>query len=200
MPGEHVIMPYDLQQVDGISGWLRKVINQVGPLDGLVHSAGVQTTRPLGILSQRDYERTMGVNLASALWLAKAFRQKGAHKSEASIVFVASIAGLVGQSGNHVYCASKGALMALTRSLAIELANDHIRVNAVAPGLITGTEISARLERFLTPEQLSATAALYPLGLGLPEDVAQAIVFLLGDTARWITGSTLTVDGGYTAA
>jgi NAD(P)-dependent dehydrogenase (short-subunit alcohol dehydrogenase family) len=198
--GDHVIVPYDLSQTEGLSAWLRSVADETGPLHGLVHSAGVQTTRPLGAVSRADYESIMGVNLAAALWLSKAFRQKSVYRPGAAIVFVASVAGMVGQLGNHVYGASKGGVIALTRSLALELASSNIRVNAVAPGLVTGTEISAAFERALTVEQMSAVSALHPLGLGCPRDVAYAIAFLLGDTGRWITGSTLTVDGGYTAA
>jgi NAD(P)-dependent dehydrogenase (short-subunit alcohol dehydrogenase family) len=198
--GDHVIAPYNLCQIDGIAEWLMSVVAQAGPLDGLVHCAGVQTTRPLGAVSRADYENIMDVNLASALWLAKAFRHKSAFKPGAAIVFVASIAGIVGQIGNHVYGASKGGLIALTRSLALELAHSKIRVNAVAPGVITGTGISSAFERALTAEQMDAVSALHPLGLGCPRDVAYAIAFLLADTGHWITGSTLTVDGGYTAA
>jgi len=199
-PGDHAIVTYDLSQTDGLSSWLTSVAAETGPFDGLVHSAGVQTTRRLGAVSRADYESIMGVNLAAALWLSKAFLQKHTYRPGGAIVFVASIAGIVGQLGNHVYGASKGGLLALTRSLALELASSKIRVNAVAPGLVAGTEISGAFQRTLTVEQISAVSALHPLGLGRPRDVAYAIAFLLGDTARWITGSTLTVDGGYTAA
>jgi NAD(P)-dependent dehydrogenase (short-subunit alcohol dehydrogenase family) len=198
--GDHAVVPYDLSQTEGVSVWLRSVVDQIGPLDGLVHSAGLQTTRPLSAVSRADYDAIMGVNLAAALWLSKAFGQKSNHRPGAAIVFVASVAGIIGQPANHVYGASKGALIALTRSLALELASRKIRVNAVAPGLVSGTEMSATFERALTTEQMNIVTALHPLGLGSPRDVAYAIAFLLGDAARWITGSTLIVDGGYTAA
>ena len=198
--GNHAIMTCDLSQTDGLHAWMRSVVDEVGPLDGLVHSAGVQITRPLGAVSRADYESIMSVNLGAALWLSSAFRQKSTYRPGASIVFVASVAGLVGQVGNHLYGASKGGVIALTRSLAIELARSNIRVNSVAPGLVEGTDISAAFERTLTVEQMKAVSVLHPLGLGRPRDVAYSIVFLLGDTSRWITGTTLTVDGGYTAA
>ena len=96
------------------------------------------------------------------------------------------------------YAASKGALVAGAKALAIELAPEQIRVNCVAPGVVP-TPLAAKLEETITESQLEAIRNRHPLGLGTPEDVAGAIAFLLADTGRWITGTTLVVDGGYTA-
>jgi NAD(P)-dependent dehydrogenase (short-subunit alcohol dehydrogenase family) len=106
--------------------------------------------------------------------------------------------GLAGAPATVAYAASKGALNALTRSMAVELAREKIRVNTVAPGHVA-TEMSDRLREFLTPEKYAMIEAAHPLGLGTATDVAYAVAFLLADTGRWITGSTLVVDGGYTA-
>jgi len=96
------------------------------------------------------------------------------------------------------YAPSKFGVIGLVQSLALELAREGIRVNCVAPGVVR-TEMAENAEQVLTPEQYQAIAALHPLGIGTPRDAAQAIAFLLAETGRWITGTTLVVDGGYTA-
>jgi len=103
--------------------------------------------------------------------------------------------GLVGQPAVTAYAASKGALIALAKSLAMEWAGDGIRVNCVAPGHVK-TEMAAALQSMLTTEQFAAIEAMHPLGVGTARDVAHAIAFLLADSGRWITGTTLIVDGG----
>jgi NAD(P)-dependent dehydrogenase (short-subunit alcohol dehydrogenase family) len=124
--------------------------------------------------------------------------QKGVCAQNGSIVFLSSVAGLTGQAGIAAYAASKGAIVSLTRALAVELAAEHIRVNCVAPGVVI-TEMGQELLGMLAPEQGAALEAMHLLGLGTPRDVSYAIAFLLAETARWITGTVLVVDGGYTA-
>lgn len=106
--------------------------------------------------------------------------------------------GIVGDKGNAAYAMTKGALNSVTRSLALELASKAIRVNSVAPAFVR-TPMYAKTEQAWTPEQRAMVEALHPLGVGQPDDVANAVAFLLADTGRWITGSVLAVDGGYTA-
>jgi NAD(P)-dependent dehydrogenase (short-subunit alcohol dehydrogenase family) len=195
---DHRLEVFDLCAETDCSNWLRELCGTAGPLSGLVHCAGVQQTMPLRSISLPDLEGVLKINLVAALNLAKAFRQKGLHAVQASLVFVASVLGLVGGVGNSVYSASKAGIIGLTRSLALELARDDIRVNSVAPGFVR-TPMLNELSGQLTPEQMAAIEAAHPLGLGQPQDVANAVVFLLAPTARWITGATLVVDGGYTA-
>ena len=114
------------------------------------------------------------------------------------MVFVSSIAGLVGKPAISLYSASKAALSGLSKSLALELAPDRIRVNCVAPAFVE-TAMLNQLREMLLPEQFQALELAHPLGFGAPRDVAHAAAFLLADTGRWITGTTLVVDGGHSA-
>jgi len=194
----HGIEPFDLEDVPNIPGWIRELAEKHGRLSGIVHSAGIYVTQPLRYMDTEELDRVMRVNFAAAVQLAKGFRQKGCSVKPGSIVFVSSVMGLVAQPGISAYCSSKGAVNSLVRSLALELAPEGIRVNAVNPGLVQ-TELTERLEQVLSTEQFSELKSRHPLGIGQPDDVANAIAFLLADTGRWITGTTLTVDGGYTA-
>lgn len=189
---------FDLTKVDDIPEWLRELTTQTGALHGLVHCAGIQLTRPLRFLTDENVADVMKINVNAAVGLARAFRQKGVYAPGGSIVFLSSVMGLVGQPGVAAYAASKGAVLALTRSLALELAREGVRVNCLAPGHVK-TEMAERVQAAFSPEQIAAIEAMHPLGIGAPIDVAYAIAFLLADTGRWITGTTLVVDGGYTA-
>ena len=111
---------------------------------------------------------------------------------------ISSVAGLVGRPAIASYTASKAALIGFARSAASELAHQGIRVNCVAPGFVE-TEMTDEVRGGLTTEQFAALEKLHPLGLGKPRDVALSIAFLLADTGRWITGTTLSVDGGFAA-
>jgi NAD(P)-dependent dehydrogenase (short-subunit alcohol dehydrogenase family) len=195
---EHLIKPFDLTAFDNISTWLKSIAKEAGPLHGLVHSAGTQNIQPLRFSTSKDIENSMHLNVNSAILLAQAFRLKGVSAAGGSIVFISSVMGLVGQPLRSIYSAGKGALIALARSLALELARDKIRVNCVAPAFVK-TAMLDTLQAVLTPEQFTAIEAQHPLGFGAPLDIAYAIAFLLADTGRWITGTTLVVDGGYTA-
>jgi NAD(P)-dependent dehydrogenase (short-subunit alcohol dehydrogenase family) len=196
--GGHRVEPLDLTLVDEIPRWLKNISASSGPLHGLVHSAGIHKLRPLRVLSAKTAEDILRINVGAAIGLAKGFLQKGVCVPPGSIVFLSSVAGLTGQSGMAAYAASKGAIVALTRALAVELAGESIRVNCVAPGVVA-TEMGQSLLGMLTPEQSAALEAMHLLGFGSARDVSYAIAFLLAETARWITGTVLVVDGGYTA-
>jgi NAD(P)-dependent dehydrogenase (short-subunit alcohol dehydrogenase family) len=138
------------------------------------------------------------INFTAAAMIAKGFRQRGVHEPNAGIVFVSSVMGSVGAPGRSAYCASKGALQSLTRSLALELVRDGIRVNCIAPAFVR-SDMLQNAESMLSTEELEWIEGQHPLGFGHPRDVSYSIAFLLGETGRWITGSILIVDGGYTA-
>jgi NAD(P)-dependent dehydrogenase (short-subunit alcohol dehydrogenase family) len=194
----HSSYSQDLNDLEALPSWFGRVVESAGPLAGLVHCAGVTSILPLRSVTAYHMDQTLRVNFHAAAILTKEFARKRMHQDRASAVLVASIAGLVGVAGRSVYSASKGALMAFARSAALELARSGVRLNCVAPAYVR-TEMTEADLAVLTPEQAAGLAAAQPLGIGEPEDVAHAIAFLLSSASRWITGTVLPVDGGYTA-
>jgi len=193
----HITSPYDLDQLDGVSAWL-KSLAAGDPLSGLVHCAGIYLALPVKAIDVNAFRRVMSTNADSAFALARAFRQKGAYRPPASVVLMASIAGMVGNPGLSAYGASKAAIIGMTKSLAVEFAHDEIRVNSVSPGYVH-TEMTRAQETFLSAEQIKVIEDGHPLGIGNPEDIAAAVSYLLSPAAKWITGSNLVVDGGASA-
>jgi len=197
--GAHSIEPFDLDNTGQIPVWLQTVAAKAGGLHGMVHCSGVASRMPVRFMTIQQAEALMRANWTSAWALAKGFRQKRVFAgTDGRIVFVSSISALAGQVGATAYASTKGAILSLTRSLAVEFCAEGIHVNAVLPGLVQ-TEMAEAMSKELTPDQFQTLVAKHPLGLGQPRDVAYAIAFLLAETSRWITGSVLTVDGGYTA-
>jgi len=195
----HRVVAFDLAGLDAISRCLGDLVEQTGPLDGLVHCAGMGSLMPLRALTMEHLDAVMRVNFHAAVALTTTFCRKSMRQARASVVLVASVAGLLGVPVRSAYSASKGALIAFARSAALEMAKTGLRINCVAPAFVK-TEMYEGSLSALTPEQLEKLIeTTQPLGLGDPVDVANAIAFLLADTGRWITGSVLAVDGGYTA-
>jgi len=194
----HQVAAADLSKCDEIPKWLQSVCARTGPLHGIVHSAGKQATTPVRFATEAKIDDVIRTNLHSAIMLARGFTQKGCFAPGGSLVFISSVTAFAGKPAISIYGASKAALIGLTKSLAVELAPQGIRVNCIAPAFVK-TEMFDQVREMLTDEQLQALEAAHPLGFGTPEDVAHAAAFLLADTGRWITGSTLVVDGGYSA-
>jgi NAD(P)-dependent dehydrogenase (short-subunit alcohol dehydrogenase family) len=194
----HTAVPCDLTDTAAIPELVRTVADRLGGLDGLVHAAGVHSTVRLRDVQAGHVNELMNTNVTTAFMLAKGFRHKQVRGPSPSMVFLSSAAGLVGQPGVSVYAASKGAIVSFTKSLAMELAREGIRVNCVCPGVVE-TAMTDDLRVVIGETAFEQVRSLHPLGIGTALDVANSIVFLLSDASQWITGTALRVDGGYTA-
>jgi NAD(P)-dependent dehydrogenase (short-subunit alcohol dehydrogenase family) len=179
-----------------LSGALQSIKSKVGPLYSAILCAGAHMLRPLAVCGASHFEEMFRQNVATAVNTIRVFLKL--HETQRSnVVLVASAAATRGGSAVAAYAASKGALLSLTRSLAVELAPRRVRVNAVIPGVVQ-TQMSEAFLSKLPAEQKQAVISSHLLGLGEPSDVAAAIAFLASEDARWITGAELVVDGGLT--
>lgn len=176
--------------------WVARAVERFGGLDGLVNGAGV--IGPGGILETEpaEWDRVMDINVR-ALYLVTRAAAPELIKRKGSVVSISSVAGPRPYSGLLAYCVSKAAVDAFTRCVALDLAPHGVRVNAVNPGVVvtelhTVTQAVADYAGFL--ERSKTT---HPLGrVGQPEEIARLVLFLLGDEAGWITGTTVSIDGG----
>ena len=196
---DHRILQLDLAEHEAIAPQIVRIQQETGPIYGMCHAAGVVETRPLNANKVEVVQRQLDINLIAGLELARAVCRRDVMTPEGgSLVFISSVYGTVGMPGQIGYCASKGAVVAAVRAMAIELARRHVRVNSLSPGLVF-TGMTEQALGLLSAEHVERLKAAYPLGPGQPEDVARAAVFLLAPGTRWITGADLAVDGGFTA-
>lgn len=184
----------DVAEPNAVKAMLHAVETELGPVETLVNNAGIAL--PGGLFQDVDDEtwnRAFAVNVGGMRNVIRAVLPHMLHEKRGSIVNLSSIWGLRGASCEVTYACTKAAVVGLTRSLALELAPSHIRVNAVAPGCI-----DTDMVRSLGRETMDALAQDTPLGrLGTPEDIAAAVAFLAGEDAAFITGQVLTADGGF---
>jgi NAD(P)-dependent dehydrogenase (short-subunit alcohol dehydrogenase family) len=178
---------------------LKNAIDKIGKIDGIIHAAGISTTLPLKNITPEKLEPFFQTNVYAGINITRLVTKMGNYnKDGVSIVFIASVMGVVGELGKTIYSLTKGALVAGTKSLSLELAAKNIRVNCIAPGVVE-SPMSSNAVYAQDKEAFDKIKSYHPLGLGKPEDIANACVYLLSDASRWVTGTTLIVDGGYTA-
>jgi NAD(P)-dependent dehydrogenase (short-subunit alcohol dehydrogenase family) len=183
-----------------VQACVAETVQRLGGLHVLVNNAGVTSRSPFEDLPLEDWERALRVNLTGTYLCSKHAARAMIAQGGGSIVNMASISALVGNRGgdNSHYCATKGGVIALTRSLAVEWARHKIRVNALAPGYCV-TPMTDRL-KLRDPAFYSELVGRVPLGrFGSGQDLAGAIVYLASDASAYVSGSVLVVDGGYTA-
>ncbi|MGL0822737.1 SDR family NAD(P)-dependent oxidoreductase [Vibrio vulnificus] len=196
--GHHAII-CNLTNPEDIERLFDEACSLAGEIDAVVHCAGIQKTLPLQAIKEIDFDEVFSTNVKSAQFIAKSYRKKSRYnKSGSSLIFLSSVAAACGEPAISTYSASKAALLGLSRSLASELARNKIRVNCISPGVVL-TEMAEKLFSQLTTEQYELILNKHMIGFGQPEDVANAALYLASDLSRWVTGSTLYVDGGYSA-
>ena len=184
------------------SASIRSGISQVGTLDILVNNAGIGLVGDIANTSEEDFDRVMNVN-ARSMYLVTRAALPHLLASRGSIVNIGSVAGYVGVKQRFAYCASKGAVLAMTRQLAVDYPKE-LRVNCIAPGTVDTPFVEAYLEKYHSHEKekvLADLVARQPIGrLGKPEDIAQLVRYLCSQEAEFINGVVLPIDGGWTAA
>jgi NAD(P)-dependent dehydrogenase (short-subunit alcohol dehydrogenase family) len=197
--GEADVLPCDLVDDQALERLTEHIQGAEVAFDLLVHAADEKDALPFVRTPPSHWEKRFRLGVFPAFALSQAFAVRLMRaKSAGCVVVVASVAGFLGVPGSSLYAAGKGALIAWTRSVALEWAKAGIRVNAVAPAYVEG-DMLTRMRRLLTAGEQAGLEAQHPLGLGRPEDVAAAVAYLASDDARWVTGSVLVVDGGFSA-
>lgn len=172
-------------------------VSAEAPLDGLVFSAGINKLLPVGFIGEKDFEAAMRVNAEAPLMLIQTLLREKKIRRGASIVFISSISGGdVVSPAAGIYSASKAAMDAVMKTLALELASKQMRVNAICPGAVD-TKMNAMAA--ISEAQRAEAEKRYPLKrFGKPEEIAYAAIYLLSDAAAWTTGARLVIDGGFT--
>ncbi|WP_204117327.1 glucose 1-dehydrogenase [Paraburkholderia sp. C35] len=192
-----IAVPMDMLSLESIGQAVSQVESELGPLTVLINNAGHSRPAPAMDVTSSDYDAMFDLNVKGAFFASQAAARQMAKRGRGSIINIASQAGLVALDGEPVYCMTKAAMIHMTQCLAVEWAQHHIRVNAVAPTFIRTDSTKGWLEN---ETSLNGLLARIPLRqIGEPENVAEPVVFLASEAAALITGATLKIDGGWTA-
>ncbi len=196
--GEAFAVPLDVRDPAQVLTAVSSAAAQAGPIDVLVNNSGVAITRPALHTTEEEWQRVLDTNLSGAFRVARAVAASmREHRRGGAIVNIASILGYRVAKQVAVYAASKAALIKLTEALALEFAGYGIRVNALAPGYVE-TDLN---REFLHSDDGQALARRVPMGrFGMPEDLDGALLLLASSAGRYMTGTTITVDGGHSLA
>lgn len=189
-PGDHSTIPADITD----SAQRNALADSAGPLDGVVHSSGTSVLSPIRLATERHFRELLALNYEGPMLLTQRLLYRKAVRNGGSILFLASIAAHIGVAGVGAYSGTKAALLATVRCLALEVVKSKIRVNCLSPSLVA----SPLLDLMAQNVSLEEKSKDHPLGLGTPEDVANAAVYFVSDASRWVTGTTLIMDGGLT--
>lgn len=174
---------------------VRSFSEQIDSIDGIVHCAGAIQPRPIKFLKREHLTGLFDLNYNAPVLLTSSLLRNGKINNNASIVFISSISSQHPYFGGAVYVSSKAAIEAFSKTLAIEVASKMIRSNVLLPGLVM-TQMLEQTRQAAGEDNFENYEKQYPLGFGTPEDVANAVCFLLSEKSKWITGSEIKLDGG----
>lgn len=188
----HILPSFDITVEANVNALAEKAEEIMGKVDILVNNAGI-TRDTLAIrMAKEDWDAVISINLTTPFLLSKAIMTKMMKRRSGRIINIASVVGVMGNAGQANYSASKGGLIAMTKTMAREVASRGITVNSVAPGFI-----ATKMTDVLPPDQKEKLLGAIPLGkMGTAEDVASAVTFLATEEAGYITGQTINVNGG----
>lgn len=191
-PGSSILMQANVTNGDETSAVVKKTLDTHGRVDILVNNAGTTRDNLLALMTEKEWDEVLSTNLKSVFLMTKACARPMVKQRSGVIINIASVVGITGNAGQANYAASKAGIIALTKSVARELAKRNIRVNAIAPGFIR-----TRMTEQVWPEVQKQVLEHIPLGrYGEPEEIAQVAVFMASDRAGYMTGQVIVVDGG----
>lgn len=195
---DHSILKADLSEEDEAFKVICNLKELVLPLDGIFHSAGKELIKPINLVKSADFNSVFFPSVKAAISISRALSRKNIMANNASVIFMSSVAAISGTPGLSAYSASKSAFIGLTKSLALEFAHRNIRFNSLLAGAVK-TPMHERLLKNLSSKSKDEYEAKHPLGFGKTTDISNIATFLMSDASQWITGSSICVDGGYTA-
>ena len=194
----HSVHSVDLTDADAAADAVQAIASAEGMLHGVFHSAGTSLVLPAKLTKSRHLDDVFGAGVRGAFGVARGAAKKGVLADGGSLVFMSSVSSLRGRQGMAAYSAAKAAVDGMVRVLAIEFAPRRIRVNSITSGAVR-TEMHEHFVNSMSDEIVRNYEQLHVLGFGEPADIANAATFLLSDASVWVTGTSLVVDGGYTA-
>jgi NAD(P)-dependent dehydrogenase (short-subunit alcohol dehydrogenase family) len=194
MRGDHLVFRADLSDLSHIT----KLCKDIPAIDGWVHCAGKVVLSPAKFVKEEQLSDVFSINFFSAIHLGAGLLKENKLNGNSSIVFISSVSTLHSYFGGSLYISSKAALEGYAKTLALELAPKKIRVNTLQPGLVRTPIYEDTVKYAVSQEEMHKHEKRYPLGIGEPEDIANAVAFFLSDASKWITGSNLKMDGGLT--
>lgn len=185
-------VPVDVSQTSLVESKIKEIVTSHGKIDILINNAGITRDGLLIKMTEEDWDNVLDINAKSCFNTVRAASRSMLKARSGAIINISSVIGLIGNPGQVNYAASKGAVIAMTKAMALEFASRNIRVNCIAPGFI-----ETPMTDLLTQEQKGSILERIPLGkMGKPEEVANAVLFFASPLSSYVTGQVLTVDGG----
>lgn len=196
----HRVFIQDIRDSVSFQSAINNAVMELGTIDGFIHSAGIQSMLPLRLHTKDVFTNQFDVNVIAGFDACRVLSKKEYfNPSGGSLVFISSIRGILGAANQIGYSASKGAVIAGARAMAIELASRNIRVNSVSPGMVEDTEMTKAIIKQLPTDWYEKSKSEYPLGWINTSDIANTCIFLLSEESKKITGTNIIIDGGFSA-